>query len=287
MNAENKTLVSPLRYPGGKAFLAPFVAEILALNELRPEILVEPFAGGASVSLHLLGLDRVDSIALYDLDPLVSGFWWTVFNRRALLIDKLDREPVTIDQWRTIKDQKINGHCTNAWKCLFLNRTSFSGILNSSSGPIGGQKQKSAYALDCRFYKDTIASRIEELWEMRHRVYDIGTQSYSKTLRDYEAERNFASCFYLDPPFFHKAEKLYNFYFKSDEHSSFLEEVRDLQKPWVLSYDYCSEAVTLLRRLGLRYRIVPVNYTAANSTSPNPKKELVSSNLDLPRIKKS
>jgi hypothetical protein len=41
-----------------------------------------------------------------------------------------------------------------AVKCLFLNRTTFSGILHGRAGPMGGRKQQSDYKIDCRFNKD-------------------------------------------------------------------------------------------------------------------------------------
>ncbi len=49
--------ISPLRYPGGKRKLAPFIADLIAKSNVRPELFVEPFAGGASVSVSLLEAD--------------------------------------------------------------------------------------------------------------------------------------------------------------------------------------------------------------------------------------
>jgi D12 class N6 adenine-specific DNA methyltransferase len=45
-----RTVHSPLRYPGGKRRLVPYVAALLQANALQPDVLVEPFAGGASVA---------------------------------------------------------------------------------------------------------------------------------------------------------------------------------------------------------------------------------------------
>jgi len=51
------SILSPLRYLGAKRRLAGYVAEVLPLNLLCPKVFVEPFAGGASVSLQLLNDD--------------------------------------------------------------------------------------------------------------------------------------------------------------------------------------------------------------------------------------
>src|ERR1700687_1739051 len=58
--------VSPLRYPGGKRKLAVFIGQIFARAKIRPELLIEPFAGGASVAISLLEAGFVESIALAD-----------------------------------------------------------------------------------------------------------------------------------------------------------------------------------------------------------------------------
>ena len=44
---------TPLRYPGGKAKFAPFVKDLMEVNNLSGDYL-EPFAGGAGVALDLL-----------------------------------------------------------------------------------------------------------------------------------------------------------------------------------------------------------------------------------------
>jgi DNA adenine methylase len=58
-----RTVLSPLRYPGGKRWLVPYIAACLIENGLRPTLFVEPYAGGASVSLELSHLGFVERIA--------------------------------------------------------------------------------------------------------------------------------------------------------------------------------------------------------------------------------
>ena len=38
---------SPLRYPGGKSRLAPFISLLIQKSKIETPIYVEPFAGGA------------------------------------------------------------------------------------------------------------------------------------------------------------------------------------------------------------------------------------------------
>ena len=44
---------SPLRYPGGKSLIYPFVASFLEENNLIDSVYAEPFAGGAAVMFYL------------------------------------------------------------------------------------------------------------------------------------------------------------------------------------------------------------------------------------------
>ena len=45
---------SPLRYPGGKGKLAPFIRQVFIDNDLCEGIYIEPYAGGAAIALELV-----------------------------------------------------------------------------------------------------------------------------------------------------------------------------------------------------------------------------------------
>ena len=278
-------LCSPLRYPGGKAFLCRYVENLLKLNGLSPDLLVEPFAGGASVGLHLLGLNLVKTLALFDKDPLVASFWRAAFTDSPWLQDKIRKTRVTIRMWEKLRASAPENVRENAWKCLFLNRTSFSGILSPRAGPLGGKAQQSEYGIDCRFYKDTIVQRLQGLWEQRARVVHVENSDWRAaidwTIRSATRKRN--AFVYLDPPFFHKAERLYNHVFDEKGHEAVIRKVADLETPWLLSYDDCDEAIRLFRKHGLKYIRIAVRYTSSASACRNVKKELVASNLALPK----
>lgn len=58
---------TPLRYPGGKQKLSPFIREILETNNIVGHY-VEPYAGGAGVAIELLLSKNVKHIHLNDSD---------------------------------------------------------------------------------------------------------------------------------------------------------------------------------------------------------------------------
>ncbi|KVK45408.1 hypothetical protein L905_19400 [Agrobacterium sp. TS43] len=259
--------ISPLRYPGGKRKLAPFIADLIAKSNVRPELFVEPFAGGASVSISLLEADYVDTIALADADPLVASFWKTVFSPEAdKLADMVYDAKVTLDEWVRLKHSEMKTELEAAFKCLFLNRTSFSGALHRKAGPIGGMSQTSDYKIDCRFNQPKIAERLLELSRLRHRVRFVRNESYKKTIRDIRRTATFRNnpqrvFWYLDPPFFAKADKLYRHHFVSADHEELAAATSDIPGSWLLSYDDHPEASRLYGTHS-GYALVNLQYSA-------------------------
>ena len=104
---ENRNFLSPLRYPGGKRRLVGAVADVLERIGRVPDILVEPFAGGASVALACLEAGAAREIALGDADPLVGAFWSVVFSDRAdRLAEDVRRAEVSVGEWRRVREME-------------------------------------------------------------------------------------------------------------------------------------------------------------------------------------
>lgn len=240
--------VSPLRYPGGKRKLAPFIADLIARANLDIDLFVEPFAGGGAVSISLLESGYVKSIALADADPLVAAFWSVVFSAQApRLANMVYDADVTLEEWQRQKTLKPRTNIQSAFKCLFLNRTSFSGALMPRTGPIGGMSQSGEYKIGCRFNREKLANRILELQKLSDKVAFVRSGSYRKILRDVRATRLFRNApesilWYLDPPFFEKADRLYRYSFDAEQHDVLAHDMESIPGHWILSYDDHKEA---------------------------------------------
>jgi|GEM_PF-1257236 len=85
-----------------------------------------------------------------------------------------------------------------ALKCLYLNRTSFSGVLHPSAGPIGGQAQ-AKWTIGCRFNREKLSRRILELSKLSNRVKAITCQPWLRVCQKWQRTSN--TLLYLDPPF--------------------------------------------------------------------------------------
>jgi DNA adenine methylase len=276
-------LLSPLRYPGAKRRLAPYVAATLAANDIRPALFVEPFAGGASVALSLLHGDAVNSIGLVDRDPLLAAFWRTVFFDSEWLIARVRRVAVTLGAWRRWKGRIACTRRARALQCLFLNRTSFSGILTDRAGPLGGQRQASPYDLGCRFPRATLIKRIRQCAAYRDRVAFVWQADWRTAMarvaaRIARGRLPELPCWYLDPPFFQKAELLYRHAFLPKDHELLRDYVLSLQDPWILSYDLTPEFARLYQSARAAHAHIDLLYSMPTRFA----REVVVSNLTLP-----
>lgn len=284
LNRNTVSIMSPLRYPGSKRRLAHYIKRAIELNGLRPSLFVEPFAGGASVALQLLKDEVVESIGLADLDPLVAAFWQVTFYDTDWLVNQVLTIDVTIDKWREFKYSTHAGPRDKALACLFLNRTSFSGILAPSAGPIGGTKQTSEYRLDCRFPRETIVKRILDIASLADRVKFVWNCSWRDTILEIEQMQSSAAppssvFFYFDPPFFEKAERLYTFYFSDSDHECLRDVISELEDCWVLSYDVADKLKELYADAGISGTQVEVLYSTARGVGNRQAKEAIVTNL--------
>jgi DNA adenine methylase len=243
--------ISPLRYPGSKRRLTAYIERALIANDFRPVLYVEPFVGGASVALHLLQKKLIEQAILMDKDPWVVSFWQTVFFDTEWLISQIETVEVTIDRWHELKSSNPEGRREQAWACFFLNRTSFSGILEKKAGPLGGREQKSANPIDCRFPRETLIARIQEIARHKERIRGVWCCSWDQGLNDIQIGQQSDQYpqdglfFYFDPPFFDKADALYRFYFVAEDHRKLRDKLLCLEDKWVLSYDSAEQVETL------------------------------------------
>jgi DNA adenine methylase len=252
---------SLLRYPGSKARLTKFIAKALLLNEITQPVFVEPFCGGSSVSIALLEAGVVSEVVINDIDPLIASLWKCIFSKQhaAWLAETVMSVPLTLDYWQYQKNLKPRSLREAAFKCLYLNRTSFSGVLHSSAGPIGGRSQ-AKWTIGCRFNREKIALRILALAKLSSRVRAVTQHSWLEVCNTWR--RNNEVFFYLDPPFYHKAGRLYRFVFNHSEHKVLRDYLLKLKCPWLLSYDNADEIRSLYNNYKLNARIIDNTYSA-------------------------
>lgn len=235
---------TPLRYPGGKARFAPFIAEVMELNGLQGGHYLEPYAGGAGVALKLLFHRYASHIHINDLDPAVYDFWNAAKKYPDELLRLLHDTKVSIEQWhywRSIMLRERDGSpVERGFATLFVNRTNRSGILKG--GVIGGKAQTGPYKLDARFNKEALATRISRIADHSDQISVYCEDARELLLRCNEILPA-KSLIYLDPPYYVKGRGLYRNYYDHFDHLAIAKilKPRKFTRPWVVSYDNAKE----------------------------------------------
>lgn len=287
--------LSPLRYPGSKRQLVAVVQRLISANVPPPSLFVEPFCGGASTSLRLLVAGQAHRSWLNDLDPLVHAFWRVAAFDTMWLVDAMHAEPVTVDRWEYHRATRPSNLRDRAIKCLFLNRTTFSGILHRKAGPIGGKSQTSTYRIDCRFNKPQLEQRIRLVGALAAAglIVEVTSLDYEDLIRRLRRELLLPAdevVVYLDPPYVDKARTLYEWSFEgAAEHDRLSNVLASMPWRWVLSYDD-HEVIRALysgvlswgrRKERITTFLVPNRYSAAGSQTRGHPSELLVTNLPV------
>lgn len=232
---------SPLRYPGGKSQLAPYVIELLRANDLFGGIYAEPFAGGAGIAWRLLFDGYASEVWINDIDPSIHAFWNSVLNHTDDLCELILRTPVTVEEWRKQKELQVSAAAETlelGFSTLFLNRTNRSGILKA--GVIGGLTQAGEWKIDCRFNRDDLIEKIRRIAIYREQVTltRIDALSY---LKNQCKKLPKTSLLNIDPPYYKKGPGLYCSFYKHADHVALSQAIRGLKRPWMLTYDDATE----------------------------------------------
>jgi DNA adenine methylase len=239
--------LSPFRYPGAKARLAPQLLSVLSPQISRSGSYAEPFVGGGSIVLSVAEKHPRARIHLNDKDFRIASFWRVVVGS----VDNFDwllhalREPPTIARFRELSEP-THDTLTAAYAALFLNRCSFSGIIGS--GPIGGWEQRGTYKLGCRYNYKALSTSLVKCREML----------FGRTIvscADAVSVIGGPATHYIDPPYFHRGKELYS---AEVDHIRLASHLRAFTMPWVLSYDHCPEIRSLyawanISELSVRY----------------------------------
>lgn len=256
-------LYTPLRYPGGKAKFAPFIASTMVTNGLDGGHYLEPYAGGAAVALELLFHNVASHVHINDYDPAVYDFWISVTQTPEAVLKLVRDTPITIEQWHYWRDvlrgkiqvdQPERGFAT-----LFMNRTNRSGILKA--GVIGGLQQTGEYKLDARFKKDVLTKRIEKI-AASAKYITVYNDDALTLLSRCKAILPKNSLIYLDPPYYVKGQGLYRNFYDHKDHEEIAAVLQHKQfgRPWVVSYDNVDQ-IKQMYRLS-RCLTYGLNYTA-------------------------
>ena len=225
---------SPFRYAGGK-----YYARTLIIEQIPEDIeyYCEPFAGGASIHFALRGKGRILDSHLNDLDEELINTFRVIRDDVEDLIDSLDGIEATKENHNFFKNEfdAVND-LERAKRWFFLNRTSYSGIMNMKNCYWGyGEKY----------------SMVPKNWPPHLRQVSDNMVNTELTNQDFESLidglPDGAFCF-VDPPYFNAdQDKFYTCSFSKNDHI----RLRDVlmrnshRIKFLLTYDNTPELIDL------------------------------------------
>lgn len=253
---------SPLRYPGGKGKLEPFMELLIKQTGHFGGTYVEPFAGGAGIALELLEKEIVNEIVINDLDKGIYSFWRAILTETNRFIDDIRNEELTVNEWN--RQRQVIDDCRRysyelGFATFYMNRTNRSGIIKG--GVIGGVEQAGTWKMNARFNREGLIERIAKIAEKKSRVH-LYNKDVSSFVLNYLPRYQQNAFVYFDPPYFEKGKQLYLNFFSYNDHVR-IERMIDnyVNCDWVITYDDVREIADIYQNHILRR--IDLNYSAA------------------------
>ena len=246
---------SPFRYPGGKTWLVPYLRRWLLARPRRPARLVEPFAGGAIVSLTVAFESLAGQVLFSEMDGGVAAVWKVVLNGRAeWLAKEIERFDLSEKRVRAVLGRAATTVPELAFQTLLRNRVQRGGIMAVGAGLI--KTGEANRGLAARWYPETLARRIREINTQKERL--VFTQGDGLALMAEHAEDQ-ETVFYVDPPYTVAAKRLYTCW--QVDHEALFAQMQRVRGDFLMSYDNTAEVRELAARFGFVTRPIAMKNT--------------------------
>jgi DNA adenine methylase len=258
---------SPFRYPGGKFYalkhIIPFL-DIIEHDEFR-----EPFVGGGSV---FFGKKKVKTNWINDIEPdIINVYEHLLCNEKfESFKDLFDNEIATKSRHKEIRETQFLTKLEIAFKTYYLNRTSYSGIINK---PAWGYKE--GKSSPPKNWKNFLINANKKLSEIR--ITNIDFEDVIKADSDASSV-----LMYLDPPYFLADQKrAYKKPFELSDHLRLMETLKITNHKFCLSYDDCQEVRDLYKWANIYEKSWIYNTANLNGKTRIKGNELIITNYEV------
>lgn len=217
---------SPFRYAGGKFYARNLILEKIPAHTTY----IEPFAGGASI---FFAKSKVQENWINDFDPELFNVYIHIRDYAESLINSLKDEVATKERHRWYKNEfKPTNDLERATRWYYLNRTSYSGIMNMQNCYWGyGEK----YSMRPENWGRNIQRTSKKLQGVKITNWD-----FSKVIENAPD----GAFLFLDPPYYNAdQDKFYACSFTLNDHlrlSDILKEHTE-RLQYLITYDNSQE----------------------------------------------
>lgn len=263
-------ILSPFRYPGGKNWFVKTARKWLKHQAVRPTVLVEPFAGGAGISLAAVHEGLVDQAVFSELDSDVAAVWQTILNGEAnWLADEIISFRINRKEVEKILARTPSSRRRRAFRCLLRNRTARGGVIAEGAGLI--REGENGNGLSSRWYPDVLARRIRTISSLKAKLKFARRDGF-KLIQKFIRQKR--AVFFVDPPYTKAACRLYS-HWKID-HQKLFSLLHRAKGDVLMTYDDTSEIRALCKKYSFQFKRISMR-----TTHHQKKRELmISKNLN-------
>lgn len=149
------------------------------------------------------------------------------------------------DEWRRQKAIYSEPNSVDrldlGFSMFYLSRCNRSGI--PTAGVIGGLDQTGPWKIDARFERNELIRRIEVIAAQKKRI-NVKNMDAEKFIDSHVTKLPTRTLVYLDPPYFHKADRLYRNHYEPADHARIARVIQaDIRQNWVVSYDSAPQII--------------------------------------------
>jgi len=246
---------SPFRYPGGKTWLIPTVRQWLKQENKAISILIEPFAGGAIVSLTAAFEKLAEQITMVELDEEIAAVWEVIFNgKNKWLADKIYSFELTHENIKAELDNPGKLLQDVAFCTILKNRVFHGGILAKGAGMI--KNGENGRGIASRWYPKTLRDRILAISFVKSKINFITGDAFEVLEQNLSNEQAY---FFIDPPYTVAGKRLYTHF--DIDHERLFELSAQLKGKFMLTYDDTTEIRQLANKYNLQYKTMPMKTT--------------------------
>lgn len=250
---------SLFRYPGGKTWLVPLFRRWMASHQIKPSILIEPFAGGGIIGLTAAFESLADKVLLVELDERVAAVWITTLNEDAeWLANAILNFDLTPDSALNLLNSTASNTKDLALQTIVRNRIAHGGILADGAGIIKvGENGKGILS---RWYPKTLSNRINVISHISNRIDFIQGDAFS-VLEDNKKLSD--AVFFIDPPYTaggkNAGSRLYTH--SIIDHEKLFLSCSELKGDFLITYDKSDEVFYLAKKYGFETKPVSMKNT--------------------------
>ena len=255
INGSRGHFLSPFRYPGGKSWFLKTARKWLTQQLVPPKVLIEPFAGGAGLSLAAVREGLVEKSFFSELDPDVAATWKTILNGEAKWLARqirsfrISRKEVEKVLARTPVTPR-----RRAFRCIVRNRTARGGVIAVGAGLI--REGEDGNGLRSRWYPETLGTRIQTISSLKQKLKFTHTDGFKLIRKFIRCKR---AAFFVDPPYTKAACRLYDHWLI--DHEELFKLLSRAKGVVLMTYDDTTEIRAFAEKYGFQFKRISMRTT--------------------------